>query len=1668
MNNDRTNKTANILLVDDCLDNLRLLMEVLSRHNYTVRPIPNSRLVLKAIEAELPDLILLDIMMPQPDGYEICAKLKASEKTRHIPIVFLTALNETFDKVKAFSLGGSDYITKPFEIGEVLVRVENQLKIAELQKQLQAQNSRLQQEIYDRQLLENKLRTSQEEIRAFLEAMSDIVTIVDIDANTIDIAPTNIERFYPPNSRILDRTVAKIFDEKDNFFRRHIRRAINDREIVNCEYSLPVGDDRVWFAASITPISGNKVALVARDITVAKHLEEIRLQAEEKLKHSEAKLSAAQRVAHIGNWEYDTNTQEITWSEETFLIFGLDPNGNEPTYAELLRLIHPKDRHIFQKSVNLASQMRVPYGLDLRVLRPDGSIANIESRGETILDESGKVKKLFGTVLDITSRKQTEDELRLLLETTQAIGKSPSIDSALNTILNLICTTIDWDFGEAWIPAKDGHFLEYSWGWYGNKPYLEEFRQYSQKMQLTANMGLAGRIWASGQPEWIEDVYPPYKSISLRREIAAKVGLKSAFGVPVIANKKVLIVLVFFKRTSCPKNQRFIDLVSAVAAQLGSLMQQKLAEEALAVSEERLQLALEGSNLGLWDWHLDTGKVYRNSQWKKMLGYEDDEIADNHEAFDLLIHPEDVPVVKEALNAYFRGEKNCYEAEFRMRSKSGEWKWILCHGKIFEWDELGKPVRMTGTHRDISDRKQVELDLLVVTERLQHLLTSSPAVIYSCKAEEDLAFTFVSDNVTSVLGYAARDFLEDNRFWSSRIHPNDARSVFIRLVQNLFSKGFHAYEYRFLHQNGSYRWMYAQVKLITDKNGNPIECIGYWTDITDRKKVELAWRKSQKRYQTLTEASPVCIFNTDANGNCLYVNQGWSEITGLSLAEARGSGWTSNLHPEDRDRILTEWYFAAEARVPFKSEYRMVRPDGKITWVIGQAIAEIGEDGEIKGYVGTITDISDRKLAEETLRESVEREKALSTVIQKMRQSLDIETIFAATTSELRQTIDCDRVLVYRFNADWSGEFVAESVENGWISFLENVDANMVKNTIAQGDCAVKKLSAINNLIRDTYLEETQGGIYSRGAHYLAVANIYNQGFTDCYIELLERLQAKAYIIVPIYCGDRLWGLLAIYQNANYRQWKAAEINIVVHIGNQLGVALQQAELLQQTKRQSEALQKTLLAADAANRAKSEFLASMSHELRTPLNAILGFSQVMSRNNSLPVEERKNLEIINRAGEHLLSLIDDILEVSKIEAGRTTFNENSFDLIYLLGNLEKMLQLKAAAKGLQLISEYAPDLPQYVRTDEGKLRQVLLNLLGNAIKFTEEGRVTLRVSVVNSQPEAEAMPRDAEAEKLTLHFEVEDTGPGISPEEINLLFEAFAQTETGRKSQQGTGLGLPISQKYVQLMGGEIKASSSLSKGSLFSFDISIIKEEGADESDFPIKHDVIGLVKGQPAYRISIVDDSPDSRLLLHEILQPIGFSTCEASNGKEAVEIWSTWEPHLILMDMRMPLMDGYEATKLIRKLEREKNSHSSLANRTVIIAFTASAFEEQRQMILSSGCDDLIRKPFKTKVLLDKISQYLGVQYEYELGNKDIENPDGTPEQVVTEEDLIKFLSEMPSDWVTKVGNAASECSDDLVLELLEQVPAESAALAKAFANLAENFLFDRIVALIQRRA
>jgi PAS domain S-box-containing protein len=477
-----------------------------------------------------------------------------------------------------------------------------------------------------------------------------------------------------------------------------------------------------------------------------------------------------------------------------------------------------------------------------------------------------------------------------------------------------------------------------------------------------------------------------------------------------------------------------------------------------------------------------------------------------------------------------------------------------------------------------------------------------------------------------------------------------------------------------------------------------------------------------------------------------------------------------------------------------------------------------------------------------------------------------------------------------------------------------------------------------------------------------------------------------------------------------------------------------------ESERQHEELRRAKDAADAANRAKSAFLANMSHEIRTPMNAILGYAQLLHRDPALPPEAKEKLNIISRSGQHLLALIDDVLEMSRLEAGRVTVQPVCFNLPGMLNDLTSMFRLRMEAKGLEFKFMGDRELPTLIVADEGKFRQVLVNLLGNAIKFTPAGSVELAVAV-----------RCLDGPQWWLSAQITDTGIGIAPADLAKLFHQFELATGEHKLNAGTGLGLAISREYARLMGGDITATSQPGRGSCFLFQMPV-QEGGPHEAvGAPPARRVIGLQPGQPPVLVLLADDNAPNRNWLKQLLQLIGCQVREAANGVEAIRVWKEWQPHLILMDLQMPVLDGYEATRQIKA--------SPAGDATVIMALTATVLEESQRAILAAGAADLLGKPMAESELFDKMHRHLGVQFLYETTPET-----GAPAAAAAPEFQPEWVAKLPRALRTAMIHAVANGDLEGFEAQLKQVAVRAPALANYLRPLAEQYDYDQLLRLL----
>jgi signal transduction histidine kinase/CheY-like chemotaxis protein/integral membrane sensor domain MASE1 len=463
--------------------------------------------------------------------------------------------------------------------------------------------------------------------------------------------------------------------------------------------------------------------------------------------------------------------------------------------------------------------------------------------------------------------------------------------------------------------------------------------------------------------------------------------------------------------------------------------------------------------------------------------------------------------------------------------------------------------------------------------------------------------------------------------------------------------------------------------------------------------------------------------------------------------------------------------------------------------------------------------------------------------------------------------------------------------------------------------------------------------------------------------------------------------------------------------------------------------------AETANQAKSVFLAHMSHELRTPLNAVLGFSELMARDPVVSAKQIENLSVINRSGLHLLDLINDVLDISKIEAGRIGLELDQVDLLHLLHDVGDMMRERAESKALQFSMELMSTLPQYVLLDMKKFRQILINLLGNAIKFTDAGGVILS-----------GEGKQTDGNKWMLYFEVKDTGIGISADEIEIIFQPFAQIRYNPDKQKGTGLGLAICHQFIQLMGGDITVESTPGKGSVFRFEIPAEATAMGHLVEETEQRVVAGLAPSEPEWRILIVEDDANNRLLLRALLESVGFKLREVVNGEEAIQQFQDWQPHFIWMDMRMPVMDGYEATRRIRALPDGKQ--------VKILALTASAFKEQEKQILDTGCNGIIHKPYDQLTIFATMREQLGLHYIYEEANE-------LNKQASIPKLALEDLQDLSDEWLVQFLKTARLGDTKAMLLLTNALTVEYAKTKAKLNRHINEFQFQNMIKIFEEK-
>jgi len=747
-----------------------------------------------------------------------------------------------------------------------------------------------------------------------------------------------------------------------------------------------------------------------------------------------------------------------------------------------------------------------------------------------------------------------------------------------------------------------------------------------------------------------------------------------------------------------------------------------------------------------------------------------------------------------------------------------------------------------------------------------------------CLTALDGRFLQVNAALCEMLGYSRKELLEGA--WQNLTHPDDmerSRRATKQFMQE--SAASVEFQKRYLHKNGTAIWVQLKISVVKNAHGAPAHFITHIEDITDRKRAEEALRASEVRYRRFVERNWAGVLRNDLEGRILLCNQSLVNLLGYASVEELKAHRTPELYftPSAR-RAMTLLLQEQKALTNYETCFQ--RKDGTAVWVLANITLVEANEEEGDVIEGTIVDITDRKRAEETLRASEARFRAL------VENSSDAILLLDSAGNVQYAGSSTPRVLGY----------TEDEVEG--------------RNVF--------------ELMHPEFLETTQ----------------------KLLVQLLERPDAKVE-------GEFRYR----HKDGSWRWFEFTGQNLLANPAVQAVVV--NARDIDERKQVMAELQRASEAAEAASQAKSEFLANMSHEIRTPMNGVIGMTD-LALDTNLDAEQREYLTTAKASAESLLDVINDILDFSKIEARKLTLQRIPFSLKDTVEALTKVLGVRAAAKGLQLVSTFEPDLPAVVLGDPGRLRQILINLIGNAIKFTETGKVVVRVGKLWET-----------AEQITLHISVEDTGIGIPQEKQRTIFEAFVQADASSTRQYGgTGLGLTITSQLVSMMGGKVWVESELGKGSAFHLTVCL----GAVKTPADLPPRAPAGAPPPPAaemrsLRVLVVEDNPVNRLLGVRLIEKRGHAVVAVASGEEALEVLRRDRFDLVLMDVQMPGMDGFETTCAIRREETRSGNHLP------IIAVTARAMKGDQERCLLAGMDGYISKPINGSELCAAIEKLVG---------------------------------------------------------------------------------------------
>jgi two-component system, sensor histidine kinase and response regulator len=1348
------------------------------------------------------------------------------------------------------------------------------------------------------------------------------------------------------------------------------------------------------------------------------------------------------------------------------------------------------DPTLRNKFIQMLEANGVVTGFEYEVCRKDGTRIWVAENSRIVRDAGGSPLYYEGSVQDITERKRAEAEREAISEIVQGVMTTSNLDELLklahrsigkllyaeNCFVALHDTKSDLVHFEFWIDKFDPLPAPQPVG----RGHIRTNSILRTGKPLVLTKELEARLCAQGAIAQTGSAAASWMGVPLRTP-ARTIG--------------VLVVQHYEKEGAY--SERDLAFLSTVGDQVALAIERKRADEELKRSEERLAAAQKMARVGSWEWDVITNEVVWSDEEYRLFGLEPGEHELTHQFFLSLVHPDARRDAMRWFNAV-RTMKKSSRMDILIVRPDGEERILNSWAEVVLNTE-GDVIRVVGTSQDVTEREKAERALAQSEERFQLVSRATADAIWDWDMiGHKISF---SESFGTLFGYHAGEFESTMEFWMNAIHPDDHDNLragldgFIAGREESWSA-----EYRFRCADGSYAFVFDRAYVVRDAAGKAVRMAGSMQDITESKRAEAELRESRAHLQLALQASNIGPWDWDLINNQVRFSREWKQQLGYAENEITSdlSEFSSRLHPEDAERIAAMLELCmADPSKEYDVEFRMRHKDGTYRWIHTRGSLHYDTAGRPVRMLGCHLDITDRRLAQEELREAK--------VAATLREGAERYNFLADTVPQIIWTARPDGGLDYYNKAwfDYTGLTLEETKDWGWGVVLHPDDLQ----------------HAIDRWTRS----------FTTGENY-EVEYRFKRASDGAYRWHLGRA-------LPM--RDELGEIVQWVGTCTDIDDARCSKEMLQTANDELGL-----RVLERTSELHAAKE----AAETANRAKSEFLANMSHEIRTPMNGIIGMTD-LALETELNRDQREYLGMVKSSAHSLLGLINDILDFSKIEAGKLELESIEFSLRDCVGGMLKPLGIRADQKGLELVADIHSGVPDQLIGDSMRLRQILINLTDNAIKFTERGEIVISVSSQSIT--------DDESE---LHFSVSDTGIGIPQEKQKAIFEAFAQADgSTTRTYGGTGLGLSIASQLIQKMGGRIWIESNVGEGTTFHFTARLGVRAALSPASHAEPQDLQGLralvvddnavnrrmlsamllnwrmkptvvasgagalkemtraANANAAYEVVLLDammpemdgfalaekineqpalaeatvmmlssampagtaercsalgiagwlskpitqselldailiaisrdkengGSPDAqtqvpetggagsglRILVAEdnlinravatgILEKAGHVLVHAANGREAVEAFSDGAFDLILMDVQMPEMDGFEATRRIRELEEATGGHIKIA------AMTAHAMAGDRERCLAAGMDDYVSKPLRKDDLLRTVDGARIVGDRLETGTRFLYNREELLSQCDGDEDLMAELVSIFHDNTPRILRAVGE--------------------------------------------